>query len=49
MWWNLTAVKGDSEAVKCRDIVAKRMTTQQEAELQKIARRCQARNFKKSD
>ena len=49
MWWTLTTVKGESEAVKYRDIVAKRMTTEQETELQKLARRCQARNFKNCD
>jgi TPR repeat protein len=49
MWWNLAAVKGDSNAVENRDIVAKRMTTQQIAEAQKLARECQARNFKNCD
>ena len=49
MWWNLAAVKGESEAVECRDIVAKLMTPQQIAEAQKLARECQARNFKNCD
>ena len=49
MWFNLAAVKGYSDAVKNRDIVAKRMTPQQIAEAQKLARECQARNFKNCD
>ena len=46
MWFNLAAVKGDAIAVKNRDIIAKRLTPQQMAEAQKLARECQARNFK---
>ena len=49
MWWNLAAVTGHANAVKNRDIVAKRMTPQQIAEAQKLARECQARNFKNCD
>ena len=49
MWWNLAAVSGDSVPVENRDIVAKRMTSQQVAEAQKLARECQARNFKNCD
>jgi TPR repeat protein len=49
MWFNLAAVTGHANAVKNRDIVAKRMTTQQVAEAQKLARECQARNFKNCD
>ena len=49
MWFNLAAVKGNSNAVQNRDIVAKKMTTQQIAEAQKMARECQARNFKNCD
>ncbi len=48
-WYNLSAIKGDADAVKNRDIVAKRMTSQQIAEAQKMARDCQARNFKGCD
>ena len=48
-WYNLSAIKGDADAVKNRDIVAKRMTAQQIAEAQKLARDCQARNFKGCD
>ena len=46
MWFNLAAVNGDANAVKNRDIAAKNMTPQQMAEAQKLARECQARNFK---
>ena len=49
MWFNLAALKGYSVGVKSRDIVAKRMTSQQIAEAQKLARECQARNFKNCD
>ena len=49
MWWNLAAVTGDSVPVENRDIAAKRMTPQQIAEAQKLARECQARNFKNCD
>ena len=44
MWFNLVAVKGAGG--KNRDIIAKKMTPQQMAEAQKLARECQARNFK---
>jgi hypothetical protein len=49
MWANLATVKGDTKVVKNRDIVASRMTTQQVVEAQKLARECQARNFKNCD
>ena len=49
MWFNLAAVKGDADAVKNRDIAAKRLTPQQMAEAQKLARECQAQNFKGCD
>ena len=49
MWYNLAAVKGDLDSVKYRDIVAKLMTPQQVVEAQKLARECQARNFKNCD
>ena len=49
MWFNLAAVTGSTNAVKNRDIVAKQMTSQQVAEAQKLARECQARNFKNCD
>ena len=45
----LAATKGDADAVENRDIVAARMTTQQIAAAQKLARECQARNYKNCD
>jgi TPR repeat protein len=49
MWLNLAAVVGDASAVKNRDITARKMTPQQVAEAQKLARECQARKFTKCD
>ena len=49
MWFNLAAAMGHSTAVKGRDIVAEQMTPQQRLEAQKLARECQARNFKNCD
>ena len=49
MWFNLAAAVGHSTAVTGRDLVAKLMTQQQVAEAQKLARECQARNFKNCD
>lgn len=49
MWYNLAAVTGDTVPVENRDLVAAKMTTQQIAEAQKLARECQARNFKNCD
>ena len=46
MWFNIAALKGDADAVKNRDIAASKMTPQQIAEAQKLARECQARDFK---
>jgi TPR repeat protein len=47
--FNLAATKGNATAAKNRDIVAKRMTPQQIADAQKLARDCSARNFKGCD
>ena len=49
MWSNLSALDGDADSVKLRDAVAAKMTSQQIAEAQKLARECQARNFKNCD
>ena len=38
MWWNLAAVKGNTDAIKNRDVVAAKMTPTQIAEAQKLAR-----------
>ena len=49
MWFSLAAVSGDAGAAKNRDIAAEQMTLQQIAEAQKMARECQAKNFKGCD
>jgi len=49
MWFNLAALKGSTDAVKSRDIIAKRMNNQQIAEAQKLTRECQSRHFKGCD
>jgi hypothetical protein len=46
MWHYLAAVSGDKTAANNRDSVAAKMTPQQISEAQKLARECQARNFK---
>lgn len=45
-WFNLAAANGDPRAGKNRDTIANRMTPQQVAEAQKLARDCQVRQFK---
>ena len=49
LWFNLGAASGSADAVKSRDAVAGRMTPQQIAEAQQIARDCQQRNYKGCD
>ena len=49
MWFNLAATKGQTNAVKNREVVSAKMTTHQIAEAQKLARECQARNYKNCD
>jgi len=49
MWFNLGAVSGYANAVSGRDLAAKRMTPQQIAQAQKMARDCQERKFKGCD
>jgi hypothetical protein len=46
LWLNLASVSGDAEAVKNRDNVAKKMSPQQIAEAQKMARVCTDNKFK---
>ncbi len=46
MWLNLAAVSGDAGAVKNRDIVAAKMSSQQILEAQKLARECRESHFK---
>jgi hypothetical protein len=49
MWYNLAAVSSDAIPLRNRELVAARMTPQQIAEAQKLARECQARSFKNCD
>ena len=49
MWSNLAAMSGDANALKNRNFAATKMTGQQIAEAQKMARECQQRNFKGCD
>jgi TPR repeat protein len=48
MWFSLVAESADADAnaVKNRDLIAKRMTPQQIVQAQQMARDCQQRNFK---
>jgi TPR repeat protein len=46
MWFNLLSINGDKESVHYRGEVAKKMTQQQIAEAQKLARECLARKYK---
>jgi hypothetical protein len=38
MWWNLAAAQGNEDARKNRDLAARRMTPDQLAEAQRMAR-----------
>ena len=49
MWYNLSAGGGYAAAVKLRDIVAARMTIQQIADAQKLAKKCLESNYKDCD
>lgn len=49
MWYNLIATRGDPEMVTKRNLIAAKMTPQEIAEAQKLARECQTRNFKNCD
>ena len=49
VWFNLAAIWGSAEAASNRENVAKRMSAQQVAEAQKIARECRQRNYKSCD
>ena len=48
-WFNIAAIDGDADAIKNRDIVAKKMSSSQIAEAQKAASRCIKQNFKNCD
>jgi len=46
LWFNLAAVHGDLDPAKQRDTIAQKMTPQQIAEAQQLARECLASNYK---
>jgi TPR repeat protein len=46
MWWNIAASSGDKDAVKNRDIVAKRMNSTDISAAQKLARECVRKKYK---
>ena len=46
MWWNLAAANGIEDASTNKGIIAKRMTSSQIAEAQKLSRDCLKNNYK---
>ena len=46
MWWIIAAAQGNKLALKARDDLAKKMTPDQVAGAQKLARECVAKNYK---
>ena len=46
MWFNIAASSGNTNASKNRDIVAKRMTSNQIEKAQKLARECVKKKYK---
>jgi len=46
MWFDMAEVSGDADKVKLRDLVAARMTREQIAKAQQMARDCAARKYK---
>jgi hypothetical protein len=49
MWFNLSGASGNASGRKNRDLIAAKMTSQQIAEAQTMARDCQQHNFKDCD
>jgi TPR repeat protein len=49
MWFNLAAAKGNQTAAKNRDTAAERLTSEQLAQAQDLARKCQASSYKQCD
>ena len=49
MWFNIAAVKDAENAVKNREFVANKMTAEQIGQAQRLAKECQARNYKNCD
>jgi hypothetical protein len=49
MWLNFAAAQGIATAVANRDIIAAKLTPEQLAQAQELARKCQASNYKQCD
>lgn len=49
MWFNLSAARGNQNAAKNRDAVAARLTPEQLAQAQELARKCQASSYRQCD
>lgn len=49
MWFNLGGALGDANAMENRDLVAKKMSSQQISKAQKITSDCQQKDFKGCD
>ena len=46
LWWNLAAAEGHNSAINNRDIISKRMTSEQIAEAQRLSRECLKKEYK---
>jgi uncharacterized protein len=49
MWWNISASRGAEKSVKARDLVASKMTREQIAKAQEMAKTCLAKKYKDCD
>jgi hypothetical protein len=49
MWFSVSAAAGDKNAATLKEQVTKLMNPKQIAESEKLAKECQARNFKNCD
>jgi hypothetical protein len=49
MWWDLALAAGQDVAGQYRELVATKMTAEQIAEAQKLARECEARELRNCD
>ena len=49
MWLNISLANRNQNALKVRDIIAAKMTTEQIAEAQKLAKEWQEKNYKNCD
>jgi len=49
MWFNIAAADGDSKSAKYRDVLGRKMSSQQVEQAQHMARECMSSNFTKCD